>query len=140
MRRVSWVLILLALCTVALAEDKVSNLEFLVLKDENSKPVRNASVILHPIRIRDGKQDSGGFQLKTNSEGRTSFGGVPYGKIRIQVLARGYQTFGDDYVINQSTTEITIKLKRPTEQFSIYEDRKDEKKDQPGEKKEDEPK
>jgi hypothetical protein len=127
MRRVSWVLILLIFASVAGAEDKSSNLEFLVIRDENSKPVRNASVVLHPLR-RDGKQDNAGLQLKTNGEGRTSFGGVPYGKLRIQVLARGYQTFGQDYDISQPTTEITIKLKRPGGQYSIYEDKNDDKK------------
>jgi hypothetical protein len=39
------------------------------------------------------------------------------------VLAQGFQTYGQDYDINQPTTEITIKLKRPQEQFSIYEDK-----------------
>jgi hypothetical protein len=134
MRRFSWIFLVLALCALAFCEDKSSELQFLVVRDSNGKPVRNASVILHPIRLRDGKQE-GGFQLKTDSQGKTSFGGVPYGKLRIQVLARGFQTFGQDYEINQPTTEITIKLKRPTEQYSIYEDN-----NKPEDKKEPDPK
>jgi hypothetical protein len=123
-----------------MAEDRSSDLTFLVLKDYNGKPVRNASVILHPIR-RDGKQDKGGLQLKTDAEGRTSFGGVPYGKLRIQVLAQGFQTFGEDYDISQPTTDITIRLKRPAEQYSIYDDKnKEASKDQPSEKKQPDPK
>ena len=105
---------------VALADDPTSDLKFLVIRDYSGKPVRNASVILHPIN-KEGKQ-KGGLQLKTGPDGRTGFEGVPYGKLRIQVLARGFQTFGEDYEINQPTTEITIKLKRPQEQFSIYGD------------------
>jgi len=121
--------VLLVLVLAATGEDKASDLKFLVIKDYNGKPVRNASVILHPVR-KDGKQDRGGFQLKTDQDGKTSFEGVPYGKLRVQVLARGFQTFGEDYEINQPTTEITVKLKQPTGQYSIYEDKQNDKKDE----------
>jgi hypothetical protein len=47
---------------------------------------------------------------------------VPYGKLRVQVLANGFQTFGDDYAVDKPTVEITIKMKRPQGQYSIYED------------------
>ena len=44
------------------------------------------------------------------------------GELRVQVLAHGFQTYGDDFEIGKGKTEITIKLKRPQGQFSIYED------------------
>ena len=109
------------------ADDKASNLSFLVVKADNGKPVRNASVVLHPVR-KDGKQEHAGFELKTDSDGRASFAGAPYGKLRVQVLIRGFQTFGDDYEINQPEQEITIKLHRPKSQYSIYEDKPAEEK------------
>ena len=99
--------------------DKSSNLKFNVVKDDNNKPVRNASVILHLVS-KDGKQTKGGFQLKTDNEGNTETDGIPYGLIRIQVLAPGFQTFGDDYTINQPETEIKVRLKRPGDQMSVY--------------------
>ena len=107
---------------VATAGEKSSDLKFLVIRDYNGKPVRNASVILHPVD--EGQQTRGGFQLKTDLEGRTGFEGVPYGTLRIQVLAQGFQTFGQDYEVNQPIMEITIKLKRPGGQYSVYEDKK----------------
>jgi hypothetical protein len=113
--------VMVVLLGAATAEDETSNLKFVVIKDYSGKPVRNASVVMHPID-KEGKQ-KGGLQLKTGPDGRTGFEGVPYGKLRIQVLAQGFQTYGQDYDINQPTTEITIKLKRPQEQFSIYEDK-----------------
>lgn len=103
------------------AEDKSSDLKFVVIRDYNGKPVRNASVILHPID-KEGKQ-RGGYQLKTDLEGKTGFDGVPYGTLRIQVLAQGFQTYGEDFQINEPTKEITIKLKRPDGQYSIYDDK-----------------
>jgi len=100
-------------------EKQHSNLSFVVLKDYNGKPIRNASVVLHPVN-EEGRQERGGVQLKTDNEGRTRYDAVPYGKLRIQVIARGFQTHGDDYEINQPQQEIVIKLKRPQEQHSIY--------------------
>ena len=108
----------------------VSSLSFVVVKDYNGKPVRNAGVVMHSVGKND-KQDRGGLELKTDAEGKANFDGVPYGKLRVQVLAPGFQTFGEDYEINQPTMEITIKLKRPEGQYSIYENQQNEKKDKP---------
>jgi hypothetical protein len=108
----------------------VAALSFVVLKDYNGKPVRNAGVVMHSVDSHD-KQDRGGLELKTDAEGKASFEGVPYGKLRVQVLAPGFQTFGEDYEINQPSMEITIKLKRPEGQYSIYENRQNDKKDKP---------
>ena len=123
MKRIAVALILLSALfpALAVAGEKSSDLTFLVIRDYNGKPVRNASVVLHPVE--EGKQDKGGFQLKTDLEGRTSFEGVPYGTLRIQVLAQGFQTYGQDYDVNQPSMEITIKLKRPGGQYSVYDDK-----------------
>jgi hypothetical protein len=111
------------------ADDKYANLSFLVVKADNGKPIRNASVVLHPLR-KDGKQGSGSYELKTDLEGKASFVGAPFGKLRVQVLMRGFQTYGEDVDITQPNQEITIKLKRPQGQYSIYDDKpgQDEKK------------
>jgi hypothetical protein len=106
----------------------VAQLSFLVIKDANGKPVRNAGVVMHGVGKHD-KQDRGGIELKTDENGKASFEGVPYGKLRVQVLAPGFQTFGEDYNINQPTVEITIKLKRPEGQYSIYGNQQNDPKD-----------
>src|ERR1700756_3336830 len=105
----------------AWAGEPTSALSFLVLKEDNGKPVRNAAVVLHPVNTH-GKQGRGGFELKTDSDGKTHFEGVPYGKLRVQVLAPGFQTFGEDYDIAEAEKDITIRLKRPQKQYSIYDD------------------
>lgn len=108
----------------------MSLVKFVVIKDYNGKPLRNASVVLHPVK-GNGKQSRGGLQLKSDAEGKASFDGVPYGKLRVQVLAPGFQTFGEDYAIDQPVKEITIRIKRPAEQYSIYEDHSNDKKEPP---------
>ncbi|HTS34095.1 MAG TPA: carboxypeptidase-like regulatory domain-containing protein [Candidatus Solibacter sp.] len=96
-------------------------LNFVVLKEDNGKPVRNAAVIMHPVSDR-GKQQKGGMELKSDTEGKCNFDGIPYGKLRVQVLAQGFQTYGEDFDVDKPKMEFTIKLKRPQTQFSVYDD------------------
>jgi hypothetical protein len=133
-----FVIFFLALPGVAAAQrdkddEPTATLNFIVLKDDNGKPVRSAAVIMHPVDPH-GKQSRGGLELKTDADGKTSFDGIPYGKLRVQVLASGFQTFGEDYDIEKAQMEFTIKLKRPQGQYSIYQDHPGEK---PDEKKDD---
>jgi hypothetical protein len=111
------------LAGVAAAQDDdegpMSELRFVVVRDYNGKPIRNAAVVLHPVN-RKGKQARGGLELKTDNDGRTNIDGIPYGPLRVQVLAPGFQTFGEDYEINKPELEITVKLKRPAGQYSSY--------------------
>ncbi len=108
-------------------EGPMSDLRFVVVKDYNGKPVRNAAVVLHPVN-RKGKQARGGLELKTDNEGRTNIDGIPYGPLRVQVLAPGFQTFGEDYQIDKPEMEIQVKLKRPGGQYSVYGNQGDAKK------------
>ena len=101
--------------------EATSFMYFLVIKEDNGKPVRNAAVILHAVNAK-GKQERGDMELKTDPEGKASFDGIPYGMLRVQVLAPGFQTYGEDYDIEKAKTEITIKLKRPQGQYSVYDD------------------
>ena len=110
-------------------EEPTAVLNFLVIKEDNGKPVRNAAVIMHPVGTH-GKQGRGGLELKTDADGKTSFDGIPYGKLRVQVLASGFQTFGEDYDVSQAKMDFTVRLKRPQGQYSIYQDHPEEKKEE----------
>lgn len=102
-------------------DEPTSVVNFLVVKDDNGKPVRNAAVIMHAVNPK-GKQGRGGMELKTDPEGKANFDGIPYGMLRVQVLAQGYQTYGEDFDVEKPKMDFTIKLKRPQGQYSIYED------------------
>jgi hypothetical protein len=130
MKRFSLIFLTTAVLLLGIAtagDSPTALLKFVVVKDYNGKPIRNASVVMHPVK-KDGKQSKGGLQLKADAEGKASFDGVPYGKLRVQVLATGFQTFGEDYDITQPEMEITIKMKRPQGQYSIYEEHPGDKK------------
>jgi hypothetical protein len=95
-----------------------SSVNMTVVRDANGKPVKNAEVVLH--MVEKGKQKQEGLELKTHDDGKAEASGIPYGTWRIQVIAPGFKTYGQDFEVNQPTHEITIKLMKPGEQLSIY--------------------
>jgi hypothetical protein len=127
MRRVSGaVLALLLLVALAgFAEQKqtapagAADVSLQLVKQTNGKPVKYATIVLHSLD-KDGKQAQGGINLKSDGEGKAEFRGLPYGKLRIQVIAKGFQTFGEDFDIDKPTHEFTIKMQPPKDQYSIY--------------------
>jgi len=68
-------------------------------------------------------------EQSTSAEGLVMFREAPSSSYRVQVLAPGFQTFGEDYDIDRPTMEITIKLKLPEKQYSIYENQQNDKKE-----------
>ena len=99
--------------------EQSSELHFLVIRQADGEPVRNASVVLHQFD-KNGRQRNDGYQLKTDHEGKASVDGIAYGKWRVQVIAHGLQTYGEDYDVKQPAMEFTIELKLPKHQISIY--------------------
>lgn len=89
-----------------------------VLRGTNGKPIPNAAVIFHPIK---NDKDEGALELKTDEDGIVKIDVIPIGDtVRLQVIADGWQTYGDDYKIETDTKEIVVKMKRPVNQYSIY--------------------
>ena len=122
-RKVVLVALCLALAGLAAAGDKkdkkYSYLHFSVIRAGKKVPIRNASVVLHPVS-KEGKQEKGGLELKNDQDGKTEIEGIRYGKLRVQVVAQGFQTYGEDFDIDQPDKEFVIELKRPQEQVTIY--------------------
>jgi len=120
-------LVCLTLAVTALAREKkpappTCTVSFLIVKDYNKKPIRNAAVIMHPVDT-EGKQEKGDLELKTDAEGKTSLDGIPYGKLRIQVIATGFQSYGEDFDVEKPAMQINITMQSPHGQYSIYENK-----------------
>jgi 5-hydroxyisourate hydrolase-like protein (transthyretin family) len=95
-----------------------ARIEVLVLRDSNGKPVENAAVIFHPL---EGDRDKGIMELKTNEEGKCVIDVLPIGDtVRMQIIARGFQTTGEDFKVDKEQIKLQVRMKRPGEQFSIY--------------------
>ena len=94
-----------------------------VLRNDNDTPIRDAHVIFHPV---EGNKDKGGMELKTNDEGVTVMTVIPIGDtILLQVISKGYQTYGGRYQIDKAEESMHIRMKLPGQQYSIYDNRMD---------------
>jgi len=111
-------------------EGPTSSLRIVVVRNADGKPIKNAQVVLHSVN-RKGKATRGEMELKTDADGIASADAIPYGALEVQVLAKGFQTFGEDYEVKQAEQEITVKLKRPSGQYSIYDNHDDKKAPEP---------
>jgi hypothetical protein len=93
-------------------------IEVSVVRDVNGKPIESAAVIFHPI---EGDRDKGVLELKTNQEGKAVIDVIPIGDtVRLQIIAKGFQTYGQDYKVDKPEMSMEIRMKRPGEQYSIY--------------------
>jgi hypothetical protein len=112
------------LCAVAAhAEAPMTKLNITV-KTQSGKPIDRASVIVRFIEghsiIKLGKAIRTTFELRTNQEGEARIPTIPQGKIRIQVIAKGYQTFGQIFDVTQEEKDIPIKLNPPQQQYTAH--------------------
>ncbi len=97
------------------APPPTSRIEVTILRDTDAKPIENAAVIFH----LDG--DKGNMELKTNEDGKSIIDVLPIGStMRLQVIAKGFQTYGEDYKIDKPEMTVGVRMKRPGEQYSIY--------------------
>jgi len=45
---------------------------------------------------------------------------IPQGKILVQVIAKGYQTFGETVDVNEEEKTVHVKLNAPQQQYSAH--------------------
>lgn len=91
-----------------------------VLRNADGRPLQNAAVVFHAVS--QGDKNEGNMELKTNEDGKASINIIPVGsKLLVQVIVPGYRTFGADYDIPTNKKSITIRLRPPEEQYSLYE-------------------
>ncbi len=84
----------------------------------NGKPVSDAHVIFHPI---EGDKDKGALELKTGEDGKATIDVIPLGDtVTLQVIANGFQTYGQIYKIDKLHMSMEVRLNRPTSQYSTY--------------------
>jgi hypothetical protein len=106
------------------APPAVSRITVTVMRKDDDKPIRNAAVVFHAI---EGDKDRGGLELKTNEDGVAVMDVIPIGDtVLLQVIANGYQTFGSEYKVSKAEMAMHIRLKRPGQQYSIYDNHEDD--------------
>jgi len=87
----------------------------ITVTDPNDKPVPNASVYVR-YNVSGGlfhKDHLSELSFKTNQEGSLKVPEVPQGKVLIQVIAKGWHTYGKWYDMDKEEETVTIKLEQP---------------------------
>ncbi len=114
---------LVVLALPLLADDATTTLriEVKTLKD---RPIDRASVVLDFLEGRSvaklGRKVRKHWEMRTNQDGIAKLPPIPQGKVRVQVIAQGYQTFGQVYDLSEEEKTLEIKLNPPQSQFSVH--------------------
>jgi hypothetical protein len=113
----------LALALPLLAETPMTTLTIKV-KNDSGKPVEDASITVRFIKghsvAKLGKGIHKEWDLHTNQDGIAKIPPIPQGVILIQVNAKNYQTFGDNFDVDEDQKTVEIKLKPPQAQYSAH--------------------
>jgi hypothetical protein len=106
------------------ADHPMTTLSIEVKSSETGKPVERASIVVRFISGRDklklGKKIRTTWETRTNEGGVAQIPPIPQGKILVQVIAKGYQTFGQTFDVDEEEKTIEIKVNPPQPQYTAH--------------------
>jgi hypothetical protein len=98
----------------------LSHIVVTVVKGFDGKPLPNAAVVFHSTM--DGR-DNGNLEVKTDPEGKATIDVIEVGSnVDVQVIATGFATYAQDISVVGANKTLEVKLVRPREQVSQYQD------------------
>ena len=94
------------------------------IQTKSGKPIDHASVIVKFVKghsvAKLGKKIRTEWELQTNEDGLAKIPPIPQGTILVQVIAKNYQTFGQNFDVNEEQKTLDITLNPPQEQYSAH--------------------
>jgi hypothetical protein len=94
------------------------------VKNQAGAPIDRASVIVRFVHGRSyvklGKKMRTTWETRTNQDGSVKIPPVPQGTILVQVIAKGYQTFGQNFDVNEEEKTLEVALNPPQDQYSAH--------------------
>jgi len=94
------------------------------VKNLSDRPVDRASVVVRFIEGRSvaklGKKVHTQWEVRTNQEGIAKIPPIPQGKILIQVIAKGYQTYGNTVNVDEEEKTVEVTLNPPQAPYSAH--------------------
>jgi len=103
--------------------DDVTKLK-IVVTTRSGRPIDRADVIVRfggRSLVKLGKMVRTTWEMRSSQDGVAEIPDMPKGQVRIQVIAKGYQTFGDTFEVTEDERTIEIKLNPPQKQYSSHE-------------------
>jgi len=111
------------ICVSALAGPPMSKVTIRVVSAETGKPLDRASVVITFIKGRNPmkfyKKMLTHWETQTNQDGKSTLPEIPQGTLRVQIIAKDFQTYGDTVDINQPEQTVEIKLNPPQPQYTV---------------------
>ena len=95
----------------------------IVVTTPSGRPVERAEVIVRfggRSVVKFGKMVRTTWEVRTTQQGVADIPEMPKGKIRVQVVAKGYQTFGQTFDVDEDQRTIEVKLNPPQDQYSAH--------------------
>jgi len=94
------------------------------VKSTTGRPVEGASVIVKFVKghsvTKLGKKIRKEWELRTNQEGLVKIPPIPQGTILVQIIAKDYQTFGQNFDVDEDEKTLDIRLNPPQPQYSAH--------------------
>lgn len=124
--RSKWVLGLACLIFAAglRADPPMTKISIEVKSSESGKPVERASIVVKFISGRDKlklyKKIRTSWETRTNERGAAQLPPIPQGKILVQVIAKGFQTFGQTFDVDEEEKTIEVKVNPPQPQYTAH--------------------
>jgi 5-hydroxyisourate hydrolase-like protein (transthyretin family) len=91
---------------------------------QGGRPIDRADVVVKFVKGRSliefGRKLHTSWEMRTNQEGLAKVPEIPQGTILIQVIATGYQTFGQTFEVYDIEKTIDVKMNSPQEQYSAH--------------------
>jgi hypothetical protein len=98
----------------------LSHIVVTVVKGFDGKPMPNAAVVFHSTL--DGR-DNGNLEVKTDPDGKATIDLIEVGSnVDVQVIAKGFATHAENLNQVGANKVLEIKMIRPRQQISQYED------------------
>ena len=94
------------------------------VKSKSGKPVDHASVIVKFVKghsvAKLGRKIRTEWELQTNEDGIAKIPPIPQGTILVQIIAKNYQTFGQNFDVDEEQKTLDITLNPPQQQYSVH--------------------
>jgi hypothetical protein len=101
----------------------LSHITVTVVKGFDGKPMPHAAVVFHATI---NGRDDGSMEVKTDPEGKASIDVIEVGSdVSLQVIAHGFATYAEDLHAVGAEKDVQVKMLRPREQISQYQDNVD---------------
>jgi len=102
---------------------ELSHIVVTVVKGFDGKPMTHAAVVFHATM---NGRDDGNMEVKTDPQGKASIDVIEVGSdVSVQVIANGFATYAEDIHTVGPEKAIEVRMLRPREQISQYQDNTD---------------